>query len=99
MNQKARRNTRTSANAKGPTSQSSGGTARDSFLAFKPLNYWLLGAALVVVVLGYILLNQGSVTAAPFLLVLGYCVLIPAAFIVGLRGPREDSGDPEEPPD
>jgi hypothetical protein len=29
-----------------------------------------------------VLLSQGSVTAAPVLLVAGYCVLIPLAFIL-----------------
>ncbi|MGQ0721308.1 MAG: hypothetical protein ACT4PE_07000 [Candidatus Eiseniibacteriota bacterium] len=34
------------------------------------------------VILGYILLSQGDITAAPVLLVAGYCVLIPLAFIL-----------------
>jgi len=42
----------------------------------------MLGAGgLVVVTLGYWLLAQGSITAAPLLLVLGYVILLPMAII------------------
>ena len=36
-----------------------------------------LAAALASVAAGYWLLSQGSTTAAPILLVLGYCVFFP----------------------
>lgn len=43
----------------------------------------LLGlAGLAVIVLGYVLLAQGSITAAPLLLVLGYLVLLPLALVL-----------------
>ena len=42
---------------------------------------WIMAAGLVSIVLGYILLGQGSISAAPALLVLGYCVLVPVALI------------------
>lgn len=45
-------------------------------------NRALMGAGLGAVVLGYILLSRGDTTAAPILLVAGYCVLIPLAFIL-----------------
>lgn len=45
-------------------------------------NVTLLSAGLGAVILGYVLLSQGDVTAAPLLLVAGYCVLIPLAFIL-----------------
>lgn len=45
-------------------------------------NRILLGSGLGAVVVGYLLLSQGDVTAAPVLLVAGYCVLIPLAFIL-----------------
>lgn len=45
-------------------------------------NRILIGAGLGAVVVGYILLSQGDITAAPVLLVAGYCVLIPLAFIL-----------------
>jgi hypothetical protein len=46
-------------------------------LQFGPKNYILLAAALVSLVVGYVLLSKGSTTAAPILLVLGYCVFLP----------------------
>ena len=49
-----------------------------SRLRYGPRNYALLGAACVCVVAGYWLLARGSTTAAPILLVLGYCVFFPA---------------------
>ncbi len=39
-------------------------------------------AGLLVIVLGYALLAQGSITAAPLLLVLGYLVLLPLALVL-----------------
>ncbi|HKK28146.1 MAG TPA: hypothetical protein VKB18_08695 [Gemmatimonadota bacterium] len=51
----------------------------------RAVNAILFGAAVVVIVLGYILLDHGSITAAPILLVLGYVVLIPAGLLVGYR--------------
>lgn len=46
-------------------------------LHFGPRNYVLLAAAVVCLAAGYWLLSRGSTTAAPILLVLGYCVLFP----------------------
>ena len=45
-------------------------------------NRILIGAGLGAVTLGYVLLSRGDITAAPILLVSGYCVLIPLAFIL-----------------
>jgi hypothetical protein len=45
-------------------------------------NVALFGGGLLAIVLGYVLLSQGDVTAAPVLLVLGYCAMIPLAFIL-----------------
>lgn len=42
---------------------------------------WIMAAGLASIVLGYILLGQGSISAAPALLVLGYCILVPVALI------------------
>jgi len=50
---------------------------------FGPINYYLMGAALFFVIVGYIALSLGSITWAPILLVLGYCVLFPAGIIWG----------------
>jgi len=52
-------------------------------------NYVFFAAALVVIVIGFFALGAGSITLAPILLVIGYCVLIPIALII--KGhPNED---------
>jgi len=48
-----------------------------SRLRYGPRNFALLGAAVVCIAAGYWLLARGSTTAAPILLVLGYCVFFP----------------------
>lgn len=45
-------------------------------------NWILLGAGIVLIIAGYVLLSQGSITMAPILLVAGYCVLIPIAILI-----------------
>ena len=45
-------------------------------------NYLLFAVAMVVIIIGFITLGQGSMTLAPVLLILGYCVLIPVSLIV-----------------
>jgi hypothetical protein len=45
-------------------------------------NYAIMGAGLAVIVAGFITLAGGSITVAPILLVLGYCVLIPVGLLV-----------------
>jgi hypothetical protein len=41
----------------------------------------LFGIGLAAIVLGYVLLAINNITLAPALLVLGYCVLVPLAFL------------------
>ena len=48
-----------------------------SRLHFGPRNWLFLAAAVAALAIGYWLLRQGSTTAAPILLVLGYCVFFP----------------------
>jgi hypothetical protein len=48
-----------------------------SRLQFGPKNYACLAAAVASLGIGYFLLSKGSTTAAPILLVLGYCVFFP----------------------
>lgn len=50
-------------------------------LKFTTTNALLGAAGAVSLTLGYWMLSQGSITAAPLLLVLGYLVLIPMAII------------------
>jgi len=49
---------------------------------FGPKNYLIFAIGVVVIIIGYISLSAGSITLAPVLLVLGYCVLIPIAIII-----------------
>lgn len=60
---------------------------------FGKRNYLVFALALMVIIIGYITLGQGSITLAPILLVLGYCVLIPIALII--RG-RPNAGNNEK---
>lgn len=50
-------------------------------LSFSRINAILLGSAAGAIALGYLLLARGSMTLAPLLLVLGYCVLLPVGII------------------
>lgn len=58
---------------------------------WSPVNTGLLVAGLVLLVAGYLSLQQGSTTLAPVLLVAGYCVVIPASLLV--RGPGVEAGE------
>jgi len=55
------------------------------------LNTVLLGFGVVVLTVGYVALSKGSITLAPVLLVLGYCVLLPASLLVRRR--KGESGE------
>ncbi len=55
--------------------------ARPAALKFTKVNALLGGAGIACLALGYALLAQGSITAAPLLLVLAYVVLLPMAII------------------
>ncbi|MGH7590170.1 MAG: hypothetical protein ACREL2_01930 [Gemmatimonadales bacterium] len=57
-----------------PTS-STPGRAAGSVLGRK--NFLLLGAGVLVLVVGYVLLTYGHASFAAAVLVLGYCVLVP----------------------
>lgn len=41
----------------------------------------VFGIGMAAIVLGYVLLAINDITVAPLLLVLGYCVLVPLAFL------------------
>ena len=59
--------------------QSSDSEAR---LQFGAVNAALFAGAAVVLGAGYVLLARGSTTAAPILLVVGYCILLPLGLIL-----------------
>jgi general stress protein CsbA len=66
---------------------------RKQGLPFTRTNYWLFALGIVVIVAGYIALAQPaepptpraesfwSLTVAPILLVIGYCIIIPIAIL------------------
>ena len=68
--------------ARTSASVSSASSDREGSLRFGRLNWILLLAGLVSIVVGYVLLAGGSTIAAPLLLVLGYAVLIPLGIIL-----------------
>ena len=55
---------------------------RQPSLEFSRVNLWFAIAGLATIAAGYYLLGQGSISAAPVLLVLGYVVLLPLAIIL-----------------
>ena len=64
-------------------SAAKGGKGREAIrIRWGHRNIGLFAGGLAAVVLGYVLLAQGDITLAPILLVGGYCVLIPLAFIL-----------------
>ncbi len=62
-------------------------------LPFGRKNYLVFVLGILVIVLGYILLGYGSITLAPILLVLGYCVIIPISIMI-----RDKKEEPSEKP-
>ena len=64
-------------------------------LPFTKVNYILFGVGLILIVVGYVALSKGpwdsfeSLTLAPILLILGYCVIIPLAIIYHKRNNQE----------
>jgi hypothetical protein len=59
-----------------------GGKKLSESLGFGRINYYLMALGLVFIVIGYIALANGSITIAPVLLVLGYCVILPVAILI-----------------
>lgn len=55
---------------------------RPPSLRWSPINYALMGAGVAALALGFFLLAQGSIVAAPLLLALGFVVLIPVGIVI-----------------
>jgi hypothetical protein len=72
---------RTKKRADRPVKKKVAAPPKDTF-AFTRANYLTLAIGLVIIIIGYITLRMGSITLAPFLLVLGYCVIIPIGIIL-----------------
>ena len=51
-------------------------------IKLKLKNWVLIISGVVFVGIGYLSLSKGSLTLAPILLILGYCVLIPVGIIL-----------------
>ncbi len=51
-------------------------------IALGKKNYILMGVGLLTVIIGFFTLSRGSITLAPLLLVLGYCVIIPISLLL-----------------
>jgi Flp pilus assembly protein TadB len=71
--------------------------AKGEGLPFTRKNYYILLAGLAAIIVGYISLAMGSITLAPILLVLGYCVIVPVAILYrgGDTAPSEQSAPGE----
>ena len=54
-------------------------------LQFGVANYAAFVLGLTSIAAGYVLLDRGSVTAAPLMLMVGYVVFLPAGLILGWR--------------
>ena len=56
--------------------------------SFGKINYLIFGIGLCIIMLGYIVMATGeteslqSVKIAPLILIVGYCIIIPAAILV-----------------
>ncbi len=61
---------------------------------FGTKNYLVFALALVANVVGFVLLGQGDMTLSVFLLVVGYCVLLPIAIMIEDK-PEESKSGPE----
>lgn len=51
-------------------------------LPLSPRSLIVIGAALLAIVAGYMVLSAGNPSAAAVLLVLGYCVLLPLGIVI-----------------
>lgn len=50
-------------------------------LSFSKMSLILFGAAIISILVGYVLLSRGDIAFSPVLLVLGYVILIPLAIL------------------
>jgi len=54
-------------------------------------NYMLLGAGILLIIVGFLFLGFGDITIAPVLLVLGYCVVIPLGILYPKKNGEQDN--------
>jgi fatty acid desaturase len=58
---------------------------------FHLVNWIILAFAIILIGLGFLLLWNGSITLAPIMLVMGYCVIIPVALLLRIKGKAPDA--------
>lgn len=63
-----------------------------SEIGFTSANMILFAVSFLVIIAGFYFLSRGSITLAPILLVLGYCVLVPLAVIYRPKGAKSREG-------
>ncbi|MDH5186097.1 MAG: hypothetical protein OEZ20_03495 [candidate division WOR-3 bacterium] len=61
-------------------------------------NYIILMVGIIVIIVGFIALARGSITLAPILLVIGYCVLVPLAILLKKGVPKTPKKQETVPP-
>ncbi|MEE4312238.1 MAG: hypothetical protein V2J62_10265 [candidate division KSB1 bacterium] len=72
---------------------------KKSVFPLRSENYSIFGIGILIIVLGYVALSRGpadsfwSLTVAPILLIVGYCVVIPLAILYKRKAPKEQMGD------
>ena len=67
---------------------------REGSLSMSSRNVLMLFVGIIIIAIGYFLLGRGSITAAPLLLVLGYCVVVPLSIILWVK--RSDRSNQRE---
>jgi len=67
---------------------------KKSSFVFTRKNYLTLLAGLVIIIVGFIALRMGSITLAPLLLVLGYCVVIPIGILLRAKTDPQEGRQP-----
>ena len=63
-----------------------------SEIGFTAANVKLFIVSFLVIIAGFFFLSRGSITLAPILLVLGYCVLVPLAVVYRPKGGKGREG-------
>ncbi len=77
---------------------------KDEMLPLSKQNFYIIGVGLLLIVAGYAAMLEGSVegflplVAAPILLVLGYCVIIPLGIMFKKSPPKPDQTATSNPP-
>ena len=66
-------------------------------LPFGKKNYIWFAIGILVIIIGYIFLGSGSITLAPILLVLGYCVIIPISIIISGEKKNKETTPSQKP--